>query len=138
MISKKVKHIFFSSAILFSLSLSSVQAEEGYEIIDESIQDLNVVMGTGLGGAVLGLSTLSFVEKPSEHLKNVILGASLGIIIGVGIVAFGQANKSKERYFENASNSEFKTFDRYAWHQASHSSFNKSKDLSLFAHSFTF
>lgn len=138
MITKKIKCILFSFATLFSLSLTSVQAEEGYEIIDESIQDLNVVMGTGLGGAVLGLSTLSFVERPSEHLKNVVLGASLGIIVGVGIVAFGQANKSKERYFDNASNSNFKTGDRYAWHQLSHSSYNKSKDYSFIAHSFTF
>ncbi len=138
MISKKFKHVFFSLAMLLTFSLSTVQAEEGYEIIDESLQDLNVVMGTGLGGAVLGLSTLSFVEKPSEHLKNVILGASLGIIIGVGIVAFSQANKSKDRYFENASSEEFSTSERFAWHQKSHSSYNTSKNYSLVGHSFTF
>ena len=36
----------------------------------------------GIGGAVLGLSTLSFYGQPSEHLNNISTGFILGILAG--------------------------------------------------------
>lgn len=41
------------------------------------------VMFCGLGGAVLGLSTLSFYGKPDEHIGNISTGFALGVIGGV-------------------------------------------------------
>jgi len=41
------------------------------------------VMFCGLGGAVLGLSTLSFYGKPDEHIGNISTGFALGLIGGV-------------------------------------------------------
>lgn len=40
------------------------------------------IMMSGLGGAVFGLSTLSFYGEPQKHLSNVALGAAVGLLIG--------------------------------------------------------
>lgn len=72
-----------------------LRAQEDKGSFDESLQDLTLVMGSGAVGAILGLSTLSFVDKPKDHFKNVAIGGALGIVIGVGIVIFGQATKSQ-------------------------------------------
>ncbi len=45
------------------------------------------VMFCGLGGAVLGLSTLSFYGKPDEHIGNISTGFAIGIIGGVAFAA---------------------------------------------------
>lgn len=37
---------------------------------------------SGLGGAVLGISTLSFYDKPQDHLSNVAIGGALGVALG--------------------------------------------------------
>jgi hypothetical protein len=81
--------------ILLNPILVNAQADnKGSNLVDESIQDLAIVMGAGAVGAVLGLSTLSFAETPKDHLKNVAIGGAIGVVIGVGLVVFGQANKS--------------------------------------------
>lgn len=40
------------------------------------------VMFAGLGGAVVGLSTLSFYGEPQEHIGNIWLGLGIGAIAG--------------------------------------------------------
>lgn len=90
-------------------------------IVDETKQDIMLVLGGGLAGAILGLSTLSFVEEPKEHTRNILVGASLGIIIGVAVVAFNQANKSRELIYtdsgyDEAASLDFQTFERDEWH----------------------
>ncbi len=41
---------------------------------------------SSIGGAVLGLSTLPFYEKPQDHTNNINIGALLGLLIGGGYV----------------------------------------------------
>ncbi|MGZ3789447.1 MAG: hypothetical protein ACXVLQ_13040 [Bacteriovorax sp.] len=90
----------YFSFLLLSLALIIVQPvafgadEQGSGVIDDSIRDMSIVLGSGAVGAVLGLSTLSFVDTPSKHWKNVAVGGSIGIVIGVGIVIFTQATRS--------------------------------------------
>lgn len=114
--------------ILFNLILFSVannvfaQDKAGVdELVSESKNDLLVVVSGGLAGAILGLSTLSFVEEPKEHTRNILVGASIGIIAGVGYVAFSQANKSRDVLYgprdSYKSTSDFSTFARLDWHQ---------------------
>ena len=82
------------------------------------MRDLFIVGGTGAMGAILGLSTLSFVEEPSEHLKNIYMGASLGVILGVSYVAYTTANRDKELMVEASKNIPiFSTKDRVVWHR---------------------
>lgn len=68
--------------------------EQGSGVIDDSIRDMSIVLGSGAVGAVLGLSTLSFVSSPSQHWKNVAVGGAIGIVFGVAAVVFNQANRS--------------------------------------------
>jgi hypothetical protein len=92
------------------------------------------VVGGGLAGAVLGLSTLSFVDEPKDHTRNIIVGASLGIIFGVGYVAFSQASKTQDLIYgteeemqEGASlghTKEFNTIARNSWHSQEHSQYH--------------
>ncbi len=63
-------------------------------LVDDSIRDMSIVFGTGLAGAVLGLSTLSFVDQPSQHTKNIAVGGAIGVVIGVAVVIFYQASKN--------------------------------------------
>ena len=81
------------------VSSSNLQAQDATSaadgLLDESLQDLTVVFGTGAVGAILGLSTLSFADEPKDHLKNVSIGGAIGVVIGVGIVVFGQATRSQ-------------------------------------------
>ena len=84
-------------------------------LVDDTKNDLLIVVGGGLAGAVLGLSTLSFVEEPKEHTRNIIVGASIGIIAGVGYVAFSQATKSQQMIYGEGTqeaSSTFSTKDR--------------------------
>lgn len=97
-----------------------VSAQEDGGILRESVSDLATVAGIGLGGAVLGLSTLSFTEEPKDHLKNILVGGSIGIIAGVAVVAWRQATKSKsviESGFIESS-PEFSTSRRVAWQKS--------------------
>lgn len=73
-------------------TLAKDEAPNG--LVDDSIRDMSIVFGTGLAGAVLGLSTLSFVDEPSQHTKNIAVGGAIGIVIGVAAVVFYQASKT--------------------------------------------
>ena len=80
--------------ILLTMNPIAAQAQDSGGLVDDSVRDMTVVFGTGLVGAILGLSTLSFVEEPSEHTKNITVGGAIGIIFGVGIVVFNQASRN--------------------------------------------
>lgn len=87
--------LIFSMALSQNLFAQDGDAGAGGEnMIGDSLMDLSIVGACGIGGAVLGLSTLSFVEEPSDHLKNIAVGGAVGIVLGVGIVLFNQATKS--------------------------------------------
>lgn len=95
---------------------TAAAGDSGDDIIRDSMQDLSIVVGLGAGGAILGLSTLSFVDKPADHLNNILAGASLGIIAGVAVVAYKQATKSNSSY-RAAVHPQFSTDERVSWHQ---------------------
>lgn len=110
--------------LVAALATASGQAQaqgQSGDIIQDSVKDLTTVAVMGGTGALLGLSTLSFVDEPKDHLKNVLVGGALGIIIGVGFVAFNQANQSKQviKGVMAPSYKEMPTVERVQWHQAS-------------------
>ena len=91
-------------ALLFGIVAAILNPTSGsarnYSYRDNSLlrdakTDIYTIGGAGLAGAVLGLSTLSFAEKPSGQLKNIVTGGALGIIVGVVMVASSQADKSQ-------------------------------------------
>jgi hypothetical protein len=129
---------------LFTMAFSPCVFAEGSseDVWGESVGDLSLVGGMGLGGAILGLSTLSFVEEPKDHLKNILIGGAFGIIIGVGFVAWSQATKSQGQYEGHAfiPSSSFGTSQRVAWQKKqSEKSFRKNtKSTPSFNYAFEF
>ena len=102
------------------LAMSQSQSED---FVKNTQNDLLIVAGAGGAGAILGLSTLSFVDRPSNHLRNVWTGAAVGMIAGVVFVAYNSAQRGSE---ELQSSSTFNTTERLSWHfqNGQRSSFN--------------
>ncbi|MCO4792181.1 MAG: hypothetical protein KC493_00610 [Bacteriovoracaceae bacterium] len=136
--------ILFISLIFLTAQPVMAQPQAGGgedDVLQSSLMDMTTVVAIGGAGAVLGLSTLSFVEEPKDHLKNILVGGSVGIIIGVAIVAYKQAASSKDMYYEDAKvTPDFKTLDRTAWHSKEQQKLLKSTDYnqSQLGYSFTF
>lgn len=51
-----------------------------------------IVLFAGIGGGILGLSTLSFYGQPQEHTENITLGGLAGVIAGLGYVSYKASN----------------------------------------------
>jgi hypothetical protein len=102
---KKFLTCLITAVILFNPIQVMAQESRGSKdsgLVDESLQDLTIVLASGAVGGILGLSTLSFVETPKDHLKNIAIGGAVGIIVGVGLVIFNQANKSASSIAESS------------------------------------
>jgi len=95
---KNISNLFLILALLLIEPVAFSAEEQVPGIVDDSVRDISIVVGTGVVGAILGLSTLSFADNPSEHWKNVSVGGAIGIVIGVGIVLVGQATKSSTSF----------------------------------------
>lgn len=118
--------ILCSLILAFSLSSPRVWAQdaaggEGGEddIVKETQSDLILIGAAGAGGALLGLSTLSFYDKPSKHVSNVWMGAAIGVIAGVILVAVNHAQKTEDEmaYLPQPKvTPEFTTAARSDWH----------------------
>lgn len=103
---------------LLTLNLSFAQEDNagGDDIIKNTQNDIMLVGAAGAGGAILGLSTLSFYDKASNHIANVWTGAAIGIIVGVIFVAYNSAQKGQEELVGSHSSEEFSTSERSSWH----------------------
>lgn len=98
---------------LFTLNVA-VAADD--DLIKNTQNDILLVGIAGVGGAVLGLSTLSFYDQPSKHIRNIWTGAAIGIIAGVIFVAYTSAQKGSEDLVGSRSSEEFSTRERAYWH----------------------
>lgn len=95
----KLRQFFIVFAVLMiSLGMSPAVRAQSNQTMQKSVSDLMLVAGFGTGGAVLGLSTLPFYSEPGDHLKNILIGGAVGIIVGVGWVMVGQATESRADY----------------------------------------
>lgn len=113
----------FACSLLIALSFilphsAWAQAASNDDLVESTRNDLLMVAGGGVAGAVLGLSTLSFYDKPSKHVSNIWTGAAIGIIGGVIIVALGHAQKTQEDLttYSPKLTPEFSTEAREDWH----------------------
>lgn len=94
------------------------------DVLQESVRDFKTVLFAGIGGAVLGISTLSFDSRPSENFKTVFfVGGALGIGAGVAVVLYQQAMKSrstlpKAGLEDDAPSAYFNSHERLQWHLA--------------------
>ena len=110
-------------ALLIAFQLMTVTAfaqgsSEDDDLIKNTQNDILIVAGAGAAGAVLGLSTLSFVDKPSRHISNIWTGAAIGVIAGVIWVAYNSAQRGQEDLqSEEEASLDFNSSERVAWHQ---------------------
>ena len=111
----------FSLLIAFQLMTAVAFAQENTsedDIIKNTQNDILLVVGAGAAGAILGLSTLSFVDKPSRHISNIWSGAAIGVIAGVIFVAYNSAQRgSEDLQSEEEASLDFNSSERLAWHQ---------------------
>lgn len=128
---------YFSSSLLVAAlvllrPLGAEAKDESLNFADDSVKDISIVLGAGVVGAVLGLSTLSFVEDPSVHTKNIAVGGAIGIILGVGVVVFSQATKTTSVIGNRAQvpMNPLK-FETLARHEFSNSKIIAQKNLSI-------
>ena len=61
-------------------------------------KQLATIIFAGLGGAILGLSTLSFYGRPQDHLSNIAIGFGVGIIGGTILMTYQAASNPREFY----------------------------------------
>jgi hypothetical protein len=61
-------------------------------------KQLATIVFAGLGGAILGLSTLSFYGRPQEKLTNIAIGFAFGIMAGTVLVTYRAVTNPQELY----------------------------------------
>jgi hypothetical protein len=105
----------FGLLVILSLTFTNfaMSQSQSEDFVKNTQNDLLIVAGAGGAGAILGLSTLSFVDMPSNHLRNVWTGAAVGMIAGVIFVAYNSAQRGSE---ELQSSAHFNTSERVTWH----------------------
>src|SRR5262249_48749014 len=66
------------------LKAGSLEARASYGLGD-ALETVGI--STGIGTA-LGLSTIAFYDQPTSHMKNALVGAGAGLIVGLGVAAY--------------------------------------------------
>ena len=61
-------------------------------------KQLATIIFAGLGGALMGLSTLSFYGRPQDYLVNIPIGCAIGVIAGTAYVTYRAATNPQELY----------------------------------------
>jgi hypothetical protein len=61
-------------------------------------KQISTIVFSGVAGAILGLSTLSFYGRPQERLSNIAVGAAVGIIIGAMYTTYRAAAEPRDFY----------------------------------------
>ncbi len=84
----KFKTQLVMMGLIISLLLPQVLLAQERTAFPNLRRNAATIIFCGLGGAVLGLSTLSFYGKPQEHLGNIYLGLGAGLIAGGGYVYY--------------------------------------------------
>lgn len=91
------------TALIFTLSTTaSFAANSEYDPPVGTLQESSpgmyafkrgtaIVFFSAVGGAILGLSTLSFYGEPREHTGNITAGAAIGLLAGAGYLFWESA-----------------------------------------------
>ena len=95
---KVILSIFLSVALLVSSTSAMAQAAAGNSSTQGTKKRINYIVVAGLGGAVLGLSTLSFYGRPQDKLSNIAIGFAFGVIAGTIMTTYQAASDPKEFY----------------------------------------
>lgn len=94
-------------------------------------KQLATIIFSGLAGAILGLSTLSFYGRPQEHLSNIAVGFAVGTIAGTIYTTYKAANAPRDFY--DYSLDENKSFDPFT-----NDRFQQHPEMQLAGYSWSF
>lgn len=83
---------------VFSATPSFGQGETYQSTSAGPKRQLATIIFAGLGGAVLGLSTLSFYGRPQEKLNNIAVGFAIGVISGTIYTTYQTATRPRPYY----------------------------------------
>lgn len=131
---KKMKLVILILAFLSSPHLYAQEQQNSYSDSGRNFKrGVAAVMFSTIGGAVLGLSTLSFYDKPQEHTNNITVGALVGLVAGVGYVVYD----SSRRNSQPTGNYDF-TWERPDEKFKRASLFANNKEIPVFRYQFDF
>jgi hypothetical protein len=88
--------------LALSLAVPAQAVEEGTIKTAGPRRQIALIIFCGLGGAILGLSTLSFYGRPQDKLSNIAIGFAIGIIGGTVYVTYKAAAQPSEFYGSTA------------------------------------
>ena len=76
------KSILFVAVSVLTMSGRSFAQQGGGSNMSqiEPRNAVSVILMSGLVGGVLGLSTLSFYDRPQDNIRNITIGAGVGMI----------------------------------------------------------
>ncbi len=81
-----------------TIALAQGQNVESEQPLTGPRKQLATIIFSGLAGAVLGLSTLSFYGRPQDHLKNIAIGFAAGVMGGTAYVTYRATMHPEEFY----------------------------------------
>ena len=98
---RKIVFFLFISISVFTTQFESAAwaqagggaASEGRSELTGTRRQVATIIFSGLAGAILGLSTLSFYGRPQDKLNNVAVGGALGIIGGTIYTTYKSATR---------------------------------------------
>ena len=98
LISISLSLTFFSTAFAQGAGAPPTAQNEEKTKTNGPRKQLATIIFAGLGGSVLGLSTLSFYGRPQDNLANIAVGFAVGVISGTILVTFRAATNPAEFY----------------------------------------
>jgi hypothetical protein len=93
---KKILSTVLVVCFMATTSFAQDTAPEATSTKSGPRKQLSIIFLSGLSGAVLGLSTLSFYGRPQDHMSNIAVGFAIGVVFGTVYVTYNTAKKPKE------------------------------------------
>lgn len=120
--------------LVMSFPLHSFAQEEQIEVPQRGPRkQLATIIFAGLGGAILGLSTLSFYPRPQDHLENIAVGFAIGVITGTAYSTFKAATTPEDFY-----NTTQRVYEREEYHTRKYAYVPKERKIRLFQVNYSF
>ena len=98
--------LFTPSTALAQATAAGADAPTGKTSTGGPRRQIATIIFAGLGGAILGLSTLSFYGRPQDKLSNIAVGFAIGVIAGTAYVTYKAASSPGETFGAQLRNPE--------------------------------
>lgn len=93
-----MKNLILVILLCFSVSSTSYAQSRSFAATEAPRKNFTTIVYAGLGGAILGLSTLSFHGRPQDHMDDIAIGFAVGIIAGALYTSYLAATEPENFY----------------------------------------